>query len=100
MQFKTFGELEMGDKFITPKIRNHPYDIAVWTKLNDSYKYLNADATYENNAESLYCYTAFGKKEMVIKLNADEAKEQEGIYKQWASKYVSKHSAETKKKEE
>ena len=100
MEFKKFGNLKQGDKFIVPEIENHPYYITVWTKINDCYKYLSNDAAYKNNAESSYCYTAFGKNEMVIKLNEKESKEQQKIYNQWCTRYVARDSSELRPKNE
>jgi len=94
MRFTTFDDLGISEQFKTNEIKNHPYHITVWRKINDCYKYLEHEANYENNARSLYCFTAFKKHDLVWALNEEEAHEQQEIYKQWCSRYVSMKDAE------
>ena len=94
MRITTFGDLELGEAFKTNKITNHASDITVWRKLNDEYKYTSVDAVYDNNAKSLYCYTAFMKHDIIQSLDENESKEQEEIYKHWCVKFVSKAALE------
>jgi hypothetical protein len=94
MRMTSFGELKVTEQFVTCRIRNHPYDIVVWRKLNDEYKYLGDDAVFDNNAESLYCHSAFPPHEVVWSLNAEEAVEQTAIYRQWCTRYVSKKESD------
>lgn len=93
MRITTFGELQVSERFKTPNIRNHPYALTVWRKLNDSYIYLSENASFDMNAESSYCRSAFKQHDLVWSLTAEEAEAQDAIYDQWCTVFVSAEAA-------